>query len=85
MRAVRRDKIQIYADILRAVEDEFLRHREAKVTRVQYRAGVPFDRFKGYLKQLNHLGLVEVAGTLRLTGKGREFLDGCERIRSFLN
>lgn len=70
----KRDRLQIYASILVAILEEIRRGKEAKLTRVQYRVGVPFDRFKGYVEELKLLDFVENEGNLRLTGKGREFL-----------
>lgn len=67
----RRDRVQIYADILQAICLECKRDREVKVTRVQYRVGVPFDRFKGYVGELSELGLIKAGGALVLTDRGR--------------
>lgn len=81
----KRDKLQIYADILVAIYHELRRIKEAKLTRVQYKVGVPFDRFKGYVEELRVLGFVENQGTLKLTEKGFEFLEEYSRLLELLN
>ncbi|MEM2905535.1 MAG: winged helix-turn-helix domain-containing protein [Candidatus Bathyarchaeia archaeon] len=81
----KRDKLEIYANILLAVYQELRRIKEAKVTRVQYKVGVPFDRFKGYVEELKLLGFVENEAGLRLTPKGREFLQEYSRLLGLLN
>lgn len=81
----KRDKLQIYANILVAVYQELRRIKEAKVTRVQYKVGVPFDRFKGYVEELKLLGFIRNEGSLMLTPKGREFLQEYARLMELLN
>lgn len=85
MMAKRRDRIRIYADILRAICQENERDGRVKVTRVQYRVGVPFDRFKGYMGELLELGLIKADGVLALTDRGKEFLVNWSRILETLN
>jgi len=45
---------------------------------------VPFDRFKKYIKEVKMLDLIEDENTLRLTAKGKQFLDEYKSILEFL-
>ncbi|MBS7610445.1 hypothetical protein KEJ19_07835 [Candidatus Bathyarchaeota archaeon] len=83
--AKRRDRVRIYADILKAIWQESEGDRRVKITRVQYSVGVPFDRFKGYIAELQELGLIKAEGTLALTDRGKEFLVNWSRILETLN
>jgi predicted transcriptional regulator len=83
--AKRRDRVQIYAEILKAISQECQRENKAKITRVQYKVGVPFDRFKGYMGALQQLGFIEGEGALILTERGKEFLSSWNRVLETLN
>jgi len=54
------------------------------LTKLQNRLNVPYDRFKLYLSDLKRLELVEDEVSLKLTGKGQEFLCEYMHIRDFL-
>jgi predicted transcriptional regulator len=81
---VTRDRIQIYADLLRAVKDA-ARDAEggARITPVQNRANLPSDRVRRYLAELVERGLLE-GPPYRVTPKGEAFLREFARYRGFL-
>jgi predicted transcriptional regulator len=79
----RRDRLRIYSEIVRIIADEVRHEGQAKITRVQTRVNVPYVRFKEYLDDLIALGLVEMAESIRLTGKGEEFLREYTRMLDF--
>lgn len=77
-----RDRIQIYADLLRAVKargDE----EGARITPVQLGANLPSDRARAYLAELVERGLL-AGPPYRVTPKGEEFLREFARYRGFL-
>ena len=54
------------------------------LTRIQVKINVPFDRLKNYLSELNELGLIENENTLKLTEKGRQYLEEYENVLDFM-
>lgn len=72
----RRERWTMLASVLRAIEAERVSAgEEARATNAAARAGVPYDRFQGYLTELRAAGLVEGAGRLpAVTQKGHEYL-----------
>ena len=54
------------------------------LTRIQVKINVPFDRLKNYLSELNDLGLIENENTLKLTEKGRQYLEEYENVLDFM-
>lgn len=83
MRALRRDRLKIYSDILFAL---YLESGNGKIvlTQVQMKIKVPFDRLKTYIEELVDLGLVQDETSLKLTGKGIQYLIEYERVLDFM-
>ena len=54
------------------------------LTRIQVKINVPFDRLKNYLSELNDLGLIENKNTLKLTEKGKQYLEEYENVLDFM-
>ncbi|HVL87123.1 MAG TPA: winged helix-turn-helix domain-containing protein [Candidatus Thermoplasmatota archaeon] len=76
-----RDRVAIYADILRAVKAQG--GEGAKITPVQLEANLPSDRMRRYLAELAEAGLV-TGPPWKLTEKGETFLREFARFRGFL-
>ncbi len=78
-----RSEIKILADILRVIR----REREAKPTRILYKANLSYDRLIKYLEKLRSMGLIdELEGRSKsyvLTHKGFEFLTEFEKFEKF--
>lgn len=72
----RRERWTMLASVLRAIEAERTgAGDDARATNAAARAGVPYDRFQGYVAELRNAGLVEGEGRLpRVTQKGHEYL-----------
>jgi predicted transcriptional regulator len=79
----RRDRLKIYGDLLSMLNAE---HNSENIvlTRIQVKINVPFDRLKNYLSELNDLGLIENENTLKLTEKGRQYLEEYENVLDFM-
>lgn len=78
----RRDKLDIYADILKAIG------KNTKKTHVVYEANLNFKRCKEYLKEMRNEGLVEIRSNSPLawciTEKGREFVKKYDEVRELI-
>jgi predicted transcriptional regulator len=81
-RIFRRDKLKIYGDLLRVLNNES-KTEKIVLSQVQVRINVPFDRLKQYILDLRDLGLIEDE-TLNLTKKGKQYLMEYERILEFM-
>jgi predicted transcriptional regulator len=79
---LRREKLKIYGDLLAALNEE-AKHEKIVLTRVQAKANVPFDRLKKYLSELVSVGLID-EDSLKLTQKGKQFLDEYEKMLDFM-
>jgi predicted transcriptional regulator len=68
-----RSKIQIYGDLLRIIEGE-ANSKKILLTRIQRKIDVPFDRLKRYVAELQMLALIDGENTLRITKKGKQYI-----------
>lgn len=75
----RRARMDIYADILKAIGEE------SRKTNIVYEANLNFKRCKKYLNKLKENGLVEVKSrspmAWTITEKGKEFLEEYDEMR----
>jgi predicted transcriptional regulator len=79
----KRNKLEIYNDILSAIEVE-LTNGEAKPTRVQSLSNLAYDKFVRYLDELENKEMI-LQNPLMMTEKGYDFLQDYDRIRDFVN
>lgn len=78
----KRNKMEIYNDILRAIKLE-MTNGEAKPTRVQTLSNLAYDKLARYLDELEGKAMITQA-PLGITEKGRDFLQDYDRIRDFV-
>jgi predicted transcriptional regulator len=78
----KRNKMEIYNDILSAINLE-LTNGEAKPTRVQTLSNLAYDKLVRYLNELEGREMI-TQDPLRITEKGRDFLQDYDRIRGFV-
>ncbi|MGI0048454.1 MAG: winged helix-turn-helix domain-containing protein [Nitrososphaera sp.] len=78
----KRNKMEIYNDILSAIKAE-LTNGEAKPTRVQTLSNLAYDKLVRYLDELENKEMI-AQGPLRITDKGHDFLQDYDRIRDFV-
>lgn len=85
----KRSKFELYGDILEAIRADITINGAARLTRVQIKVNIPYDRFKGYIDSLSSTKLIEINHTdgheeIRITSKGFEYLAEYEHVNSFL-
>ena len=78
----KRNKLEIYNDILSAIKVE-LANGEAKPTRVQSLSNLAYDKFVRYLNELESKKMI-IQNPLIITEKGYDFLQDYDRIRDFV-
>lgn len=77
----KRKKLEIYNDILNAIQDE-ASSGEIKPTRVQYRCNMSYDKMSNYLIELKQKKMIQDSSLL-LTAKGQKFLQDYSKIKEF--
>jgi predicted transcriptional regulator len=76
--------MKIYGDLLAILIAE-PKSEKVILTRIQVKMNVPFDRFKKYLSDLEELGFIESQASLKLTDKGRRYLEDYRKIIDLMN
>lgn len=79
----RRDKMKIYGDLLLILLAES-GNEKIVITRIQRKINVPHTRLKQYIMDLVELGLIEDETSLRVTEKGKRYLDEYETVLTFM-
>ena len=82
-RRLRRNKLEIFYDILSSLDTE-ISSGNVKPTRVQQRCNLSYDKFSKNLKELEERKLVTTDSTLKITKNGSEFLQDYEKINNFI-
>lgn len=82
MSAKRRNKLEIFNDILTGINDETT-NGEVKPTRIAHIANMSYDKLAKYLDELKEKHLI-INSPLVLTEKGKKFLQDYERIHDFV-
>ncbi len=83
MSGTRRSKLEIYNDILNAIQKES-QEGEVKPTRIQHQSNLSYDKMTRYLKELENKKMITVS-PINLTEKGIKFLNDYEKIKDFLS
>ncbi len=79
---LKRNKMEIYNDILNAVANE-VTDGQAKPTRVKLYSNPSYDKLVRYLTELENKNLI-IKDPLTITEKGRDFLQDYDRIANFV-
>jgi predicted transcriptional regulator len=83
MKIQRRDKMKIYGDLLSVLQAESINNRIV-ITKITLKSNIPFTRLKKYIADLKELGLIEDETSLKLTEKGKEYLDQYQTVSAFM-
>lgn len=86
MKGEKRNRFEIYFDILRLLCEELKLGDKPSPTRVAHEANLPYDRFQDCLDYLIQLNMVSrgSGGKLVVTRKGLEYVQEYQRINDFL-
>ena len=83
LRRERRTKLEIFNDILIAIQKESS-YGEVKPTRVQQKCNISYDKFSKYVDELTKRKLISPNLPLCITDKGKKLLKDYEKIKEFL-
>ena len=79
----RRSKLQIYADILNSINNES-QYDDVKITRVQLSSKMSFEKVKQHVAHLEKYRLIESKTGLKITNKGRSFMENSDIMQDTL-
>jgi predicted transcriptional regulator len=82
MQREKRNKLELYNDILFAIQEEGTKG-DVKPTRVQHLCNTSYDKMSKYLDELYIKKMIEKS-PLSLTDKGKKFLQDYSKIKDFI-
>lgn len=83
LRREKRTKLEIFHDILNAIQEESS-YGEIKPTKVQQKCNISYDKFSKYVDELTKRKLVVYNSPLCITDKGKQLLKDYGKIKDFL-
>jgi predicted transcriptional regulator len=76
LRQEKRHKLQLFYEILCAVEEDAMYNEVARPTHVQHSTRLSYDKMMNHLGELEEKGMVHrVSGLVAITAKGKKFIE----------
>jgi len=76
LRQEKRHKLQLFYEILCAVEEDAMHNEIARPTHVQHSTRLSYDKMMNHLGELEEKGMVHrVSGLVAITTKGKKFIE----------
>jgi predicted transcriptional regulator len=71
----RRSHLEIFYDILTAIKEEYINNNDnVKLTRVQHRAQISYDKMRPYIVELQKQNLISSPPSFSISEKATQFL-----------
>ena len=81
MRQEKRHKLQLFYEILCAIEEDVTRNEVAKPTHIQHFTRLSYDKMMNHFDELEQKGMIHrVSGLVSITGKGRKFIEQYDQL-----
>jgi len=79
MRQEKRHKLQLFYEILIAIDDSIINHKIAKRTHIQHNSRLSYDKMMNHINQLEQKGMIHLHRednnqSITITNKGKLFL-----------
>ncbi|WP_337862065.1 winged helix-turn-helix domain-containing protein [Nitrososphaera sp.] len=76
MKQEKRHKLQLFYEILCAIEEDCVRNEVARPTHVQHFTRLSYDKMMNHLSELEEKGMIHrVSGLVAITAKGKKFIE----------
>lgn len=86
MRHEKRHRLQLYYDILCAIEEDTFRNGDARPTRIQHYSRLSYDKMVNHFAEMESKGMVQHTpeGLLTVTVKGRKFIEQYDELTTLI-
>ncbi|HEU4605064.1 MAG TPA: winged helix-turn-helix domain-containing protein [Nitrososphaera sp.] len=85
MRQEKRHKLQLFYEILCAIEEDAMHNEVAKPTHVQHFTRLSYDKMMNHFDELEEKGMIHrVSGLIAITAKGRMFIEQYDQLISLI-
>jgi predicted transcriptional regulator len=77
----KRHKLQLFYEILCAIEEDAVRNEVARPTHVQHFTRLSYDKMMNHLEELEEKGMIHrVSGLVAITAKGKKFIEQYDQL-----
>ena len=77
----KRHKLQLFYEILRAIEEDTVQNEVARPTHVQHFTRLSYDKMMNHLGELEEKGMIHrVSGLVAITAKGKKFVEQYDQL-----
>lgn len=80
----KRSKLQIYYDIIGAINQDKLENDTISKTRIQQKCNTSYDKLVKYLDEMEQKGLIQANQDIEITQKGHKFFNDYARVNNLI-
>jgi predicted transcriptional regulator len=85
LRQEKRHKLQLFYEILCAIEEDATRNEVARPTHVQHFTRLSYDKMMNHFDELEEKGMIHrVSGLVAITAKGKMFIEQYDQLISLI-
>jgi predicted transcriptional regulator len=89
MKQEKRHKLQLFYEILVAIDESTINHKIAKRTHIQHNSGLSYDKMMNHINQLEQKGMIHLdrennIGSITITNKGKLFVKRYHELISLI-
>jgi predicted transcriptional regulator len=85
LRQEKRHKLQLFFEILCAIEEDTMYNEVAKPTHVQHYTRLSYDKMMNHLDELEEKNMIHrVSGLVAITAKGKMFIEQYDQLISLI-
>ncbi len=85
MRQEKRHKLQLFYEILCAIEEDTAHNEVARPTHVQHSTRLSYDKMMNHFDELEEKGMIHrVSGLVAITTKGKLFIEQYDQLISLI-
>ncbi|HLG36928.1 MAG TPA: winged helix-turn-helix domain-containing protein [Nitrososphaera sp.] len=85
MKQEKRHKLQLFFEILCAIEEDTIHNDVAKPTHVQHFTRLSYDKMMNHFEELEQKGMIHrVSGLIAITAKGKKFIEQYDQLMNLI-
>jgi len=85
LRQEKRHKLQLFYEILCAIEEDTMHNEVAKPTYVQHFTRLSYDKMMNHFDEMEEKGMIHrVSGLVAITAKGKMFIEQYDQLISLI-
>ena len=80
----KRSKLQIYYDIIVAINQDKAENEKVSKTRIQQKCNTSYDKLVKYLDEMEQKGLIQTSQDIEITQRGQKFFNDYSRVNNLI-